>query len=470
MIRSDHMNPQTKKRAATTRQGPGRWLFVFPALLLVAAVWFALHPWQSSANSPVGKEFTEDLYNPDRYRVLPGGVIEDTATGLRRKLDSARTGSSPSQADIRSFISLTDDQRADLRNGVGPRPVRVVVDGIGVDAGVIPIGLDVNRALAVPRDAQITGWWSGGFVPGENGPTVIVGHFDSKVAAGVFAKLQSLRKGEQITVEDSIGSKYVYEVVEMQHLRKTAFPTEKVYGPSEGSTLRLITCGGKFNRATGHYVDNTIAYAVLVSAEIVGQVDPRPAGEDLPIKIAPVFPLLYLDDFEDYVDPGTPGGSGGSGGFGTDGSSEDFPVPGQGVDSSISTTTTATGLNGSTAVVSVPTVVGGGSLGEVPGIPSTPSGVVSGGAVSTLPVSSAAPSSVPVSTLPALTVPAAFVGPTAPAAVATTIQAVTSTTVAASVPGTVAPVPAGVTVPPAPTLPADSVSPNVGGNSISPEL
>jgi Sortase domain len=348
------MNTQQRTKHAATRQVPGRWLFVFPALLLAAAGWFTINPWQSSASSPVGQEFKEDLYSPDRYRFLPNGMIEDTATGLTRKRENGGVGSSPSAADIRAFISLTDDQRADLRNGVGPRPTRLVVGAIGVDADVIPIGLDVNRALAVPRDAQITGWWSGGSVPGESGPTVIVGHFDSKVSSGVFAKLQTLRKGASITIEDSEGSKYVYEVVQMEHLHKTAFPTEKVYGPTDGSTLRLVTCGGKFNRATGHYVDNTIAYAVLVSAEIVGQPDPAITAEDFPTRISPVFPVGF-NDVTGLTDEIVP-----------DLSVEDFPdaVP------NFSNEPTS-----SSTVVGAPTFTVPVVLATIP--PSTPSGVSS---------------------------------------------------------------------------------------------
>jgi hypothetical protein len=43
---------------------------------------------------------------------------------------------------------------------------------------------------------------------------------------------------------------------------KDGFPTRKVYGPTRRPTLRLITCGGAFDRATGHYLDNTIVFAV----------------------------------------------------------------------------------------------------------------------------------------------------------------------------------------------------------------
>jgi hypothetical protein len=42
------------------------------------------------------------------------------------------------------------------------------------------------------------------------------------------------------------------------------FPTSAVYDPTSRSTLRLITCSGDFDDSTGHYVDNTIAFASRV--------------------------------------------------------------------------------------------------------------------------------------------------------------------------------------------------------------
>ena len=45
---------------------------------------------------------------------------------------------------------------------------------------------------------------------------------------------------------------------------KAHFPTKLVYGRTAVPTLRLITCGGRFNQATGHYVDNFIVFARLV--------------------------------------------------------------------------------------------------------------------------------------------------------------------------------------------------------------
>ncbi len=42
---------------------------------------------------------------------------------------------------------------------------------------------------------------------------------------------------------------------------KAEFPTESVYAPTAGAELRLVTCGGAFDRSSGHYVDNVIVFA-----------------------------------------------------------------------------------------------------------------------------------------------------------------------------------------------------------------
>ena len=44
---------------------------------------------------------------------------------------------------------------------------------------------------------------------------------------------------------------------------KDAFPTATVYGPVPAPEVRLITCGGDFDRSSGHYRDNVIVSARL---------------------------------------------------------------------------------------------------------------------------------------------------------------------------------------------------------------
>jgi hypothetical protein len=45
---------------------------------------------------------------------------------------------------------------------------------------------------------------------------------------------------------------------------KAHFPTLAVYGATPRAELRLITCGGSFDRNSGHYLNNTVAYAHLL--------------------------------------------------------------------------------------------------------------------------------------------------------------------------------------------------------------
>ena len=42
---------------------------------------------------------------------------------------------------------------------------------------------------------------------------------------------------------------------------KTALPTSRIWTKANRPLLRLITCAGSFDRATGHYRDNLIVYA-----------------------------------------------------------------------------------------------------------------------------------------------------------------------------------------------------------------
>ena len=142
-----------------------------------------------------------------------------------------------------------------------PRPVRVRIAAIGINAPLIPLGLDANRALEVPERFDVAGWWSGGYRPGEPGPAVIAGHVDSKTGPAIFYRLRDLKRGDEVMVDRRDGSVARFLVTRVGHYAKTAFPTKEVYGPTSRPALRLITCSGDFDRSTGHYVDNTVVFA-----------------------------------------------------------------------------------------------------------------------------------------------------------------------------------------------------------------
>jgi len=61
------------------------------------------------------------------------------------------------------------------------------------------------------------------------------------------------------------GRSATFVITGVREYAKDSFPTLEVYGNTAGPTLRLVTCGGAFDRASGHYVSNIIAYGELAA-------------------------------------------------------------------------------------------------------------------------------------------------------------------------------------------------------------
>jgi len=142
-------------------------------------------------------------------------------------------------------------------------PVQIRIDAIGASAPVDPLGLNPDGTLQAPPDYDRAGYYTGRPNPGAVGPAIIVAHVDSKTSPAVFYRLRDLEPNDEITVTRADGSEVVFLVDRLEQHPKDAFPTDEVYGPTPGATLRLITCGGSFDRSSGHYRDNLIAFAHL---------------------------------------------------------------------------------------------------------------------------------------------------------------------------------------------------------------
>ena len=128
------------------------------------------------------------------------------------------------------------------------------------------LGLRSDGSLQVPTGGFPAGWYTGGPTPGELGPAVIAGHVDMK-GPGVFYRLHDIAAGDQIMVTRADGSTPVFRVTQIRQYRKDQFPSQLVYGNIDHAGLRLITCAGTFNSASGHYEDNLVVFADLVVAQ-----------------------------------------------------------------------------------------------------------------------------------------------------------------------------------------------------------
>jgi hypothetical protein len=148
----------------------------------------------------------------------------------------------------------------------GVQPSRVRIPSLDVDAAVVDLALNPDRTLEVPQDVETTGWWAGGTRPGAAGPAIVVGHVDSETGPAVFHRLRDLDPGDRVEVVGVDGTVVPYRVDALETHPKDEFPTSAVYGPTQGPTLRLVTCGGEFDEDSQHYRDNTIAYATYSPA------------------------------------------------------------------------------------------------------------------------------------------------------------------------------------------------------------
>ncbi|MFC3890300.1 class F sortase [Lentzea rhizosphaerae] len=144
-----------------------------------------------------------------------------------------------------------------------PEPVTVRIPSIGVETTLEALKVDSAGVLEPPTRADKAGWYAKGVAPGDAGPAVIAGHVDSKTGPGVFFRLPELKPGAEVLVERKDGSKLTFVVNHTFSTEKTAFPTAEVYAPTPLSELRLVTCGGEFDRVAGSYRNNVVVEAVL---------------------------------------------------------------------------------------------------------------------------------------------------------------------------------------------------------------
>ncbi|MDG9721049.1 class F sortase [Streptomyces sp. DH24] len=208
--------------------GGGRLLTGVAWALLLLGLWL----W--------GREATE----------VPRGV-SGTATG-----DMAAVGRPP-KADLPPAAEPLGDAL----------PQRLDIPFLGVQAPVVARGLDGRGALDPPPFDQpgVVGWYAAGATPGERGTALLVGHVDTETRPAVFYKISALKPGERIRVVRDDARVAEFTVDDVQVLTRDRFDARQAYGPRERgrAELRLITCGGSFDRASRSYTANVVVSAYL---------------------------------------------------------------------------------------------------------------------------------------------------------------------------------------------------------------
>jgi hypothetical protein len=192
---------------------------------------------------------------------LPGSGVGSGAS-------DASAGGAPT-----SLATGTAGPSSSLATEAAGRPAFISIGSIGTTTSLIELGRNTDGSLEVPEDFGIAGWWRYGPRPGDPGPAVITGHLDSVRGPGVFAKLGRVKPGDDVVVTRRDGVQVRFIVTRIDRYPKRAFPTRNVYGPTDASELRVITCGGNFDRQERSYDDNIVVFARLASeASVPGSV------------------------------------------------------------------------------------------------------------------------------------------------------------------------------------------------------
>lgn len=154
------------------------------------------------------------------------------------------------------------DPTLDLRHSdQAPKPISIRIPAIDVEAPMVALGLRADGSIEVPTDFSQTGWWADGPEPGEPGPAVVLGHVDSRSGPAVFFSLTEVQPGDEVIIDRIDGSSVAYRVDRIEQYPKDRFPTDAVYGDTEDPELRLVTCGGDFDRSARSYRDNIVVFA-----------------------------------------------------------------------------------------------------------------------------------------------------------------------------------------------------------------
>lgn len=141
-------------------------------------------------------------------------------------------------------------------------PVRLKIPEINVDVDIESVGLAPDKAMDMPKDLAVVGWFNLGAYPGDHGSAVIAGHYGRKNGKGsTFDDLHQLRQGDKLSVEDNKGVTTNFVVQGSRRYDPDA-DASGVFVSNDGKAhLNLITCEGTWTEVTKSYTSRLVVFA-----------------------------------------------------------------------------------------------------------------------------------------------------------------------------------------------------------------
>jgi hypothetical protein len=232
-------------------------LLVIGVLALVLGLRGQAGPPQPGAAAPATSTSSSTPTTPSTTPTATGSTASPTSTSAptqtAQTMPAAPAAPAPPGKQIGQFVGAS-------------APTGIEIPSIGVTStNFVDLVIGGDGAITVPGSADEVGIYSGGPTPGQLGPAVIGAHVDSTKGPGIFYRLGSVKPGDTVKISRADGSTTTFVVDKVASYPKDQFPTEEVYrGDFDKSEIRLVTCGGTFDKVK-HYLDNVVVFGHLES-------------------------------------------------------------------------------------------------------------------------------------------------------------------------------------------------------------
>jgi sortase (surface protein transpeptidase) len=166
---------------------------------------------------------------------------------------------------IKNVGSNTPEPESSADVEVRTIPITLQIPKINVKADVESVAMDKEGKMDIPKKDENVAWYNLGGRVGKMGNAVFAGHLDTKTGSpAVFWDISKLTVGDEISVLDDQGKKYIYKVVNKKTYPDARFPLQEVFGDTTKKRLNLITCQGTYDKSAHNYSDRLVVYSELV--------------------------------------------------------------------------------------------------------------------------------------------------------------------------------------------------------------
>lgn len=119
-----------------------------------------------------------------------------------------------------------------------------------------------NSLLPVPENLGEATWWGAG-LDAPTGASLFAGHVNWKGRVGPFAELWDARVGQRVTVKDTAGTEFAYDISQVFTLHKDELPQRaaELFGQGGEHRAVLVTCGGRWLGGSTGYAENRVIVA-----------------------------------------------------------------------------------------------------------------------------------------------------------------------------------------------------------------